>query len=277
MELDRPPPRNRLARQEQARAAGGAIPLPVALLIGGDRGQARQLPGNGWIQAGELGKTSMTDAIARMRQVAVARIFAPRLLQPAEPGLNLFMRGFEKGAQMRSRIPFENRVNAAEPFGPGPAKKLLENGFRLVVKGMRRGYGLGMTGSEEFTEKAITKAAGRFFQAFLPGQRGSGSVPMVEMKREAVSGSQAGDEGGVGIRLNPANAVVHMDNGKNEAELDRSSSSRRKRATESAPPDTATANRWPGWKSRVLELWRRSGHWRGSEKAVAGGWSGYTG
>ena len=72
-------------------------------------------------------------------------------------------------------------MNAAESLGPGPAKKLLENGFCLIVEGMRRGHGLRMAGPDEIAEKPITKTAGCLLQALPPGLGGGRSIPLVEM------------------------------------------------------------------------------------------------
>ena len=90
----------------------------------------------------EKRKQLVTDAIAGKSEMAIGRVFAPGLVQRAEIDFDVTARRGKEGAQDAAFRKFEDGMDAGETLGPRAAEELGENGFSLVVEGVRGGNGI---------------------------------------------------------------------------------------------------------------------------------------
>ncbi len=110
-------------------------------------------------------------------------------------------------------------MNAAQPLGPGSAEKFLQYRFRLVIESMRGGHGVRLAAGHQLPEKCIAKVAGGLLQGLME-RRGRGrSVRAMQVEWEVMGRGQAGYKGSVLVGSGSANAVMHVGDGKHDAQL----------------------------------------------------------
>lgn len=107
---------------------------------------------------------------------------------------------------------------AAEAVGPGAAQELHDDGFGLVVKGVRGGEGVGAAFGEEVGKGGVTEGAGGFFEAFAGLLLAGCGVDVADGEGNVQAGAEIADEGFIGVGLGAAQAVVDVDGGENEAQ-----------------------------------------------------------
>uniref|UniRef100_E6QIW8 Uncharacterized protein n=1 Tax=mine drainage metagenome TaxID=410659 RepID=E6QIW8_9ZZZZ len=208
-----------LAGLDEQRGEASQFGLPPGFLLAGKFGHLSEVFANPRVPAFEVGEELVADAVSGVDQLAVGAVFTPGLAAFAEPGLDLGAADGEHGAEDHSRVRMNDRENACEAFGPGSAKEFGEDGFGLVVEGVRGGYGIDDTGGHEALEPCVTQAAGGFFDSMpcLPGLLCR--VCALDVAAEAKIGGEPLDERGVFVGLGTAQAVVEVNGVENKAEF----------------------------------------------------------
>lgn len=210
---------DRFAGEQQRGQDAGELGLPVAFLVAGDGGEVGKLGVDLRIVGGEEREQVVAEAVAGKGRIEVGGVFAPGLIDAAQPGFDLRAASGEKRAQDQRFGVDKGGMDAAETFRPGSAEKLVEDSLGLVVEGMGGGDGVELAGGQEVAEEGVTKVAGGLFESLAVGLSGGGGVHVVAVEGEAVPGGEVGNEGGIGVGFRPTNAVVNVDNGEDKADL----------------------------------------------------------
>ena len=105
----------------------------------------------------------MADAIAGEGEVAVGGVLLPGLVAGVKEGFDLLAGSPKEGAEDRTLGKGEDGVDARETLGPCSAEEFGEDGFGLVVEGVRGGDGVERHVAEELAEPGVAQAAGRAF------------------------------------------------------------------------------------------------------------------
>ncbi len=100
----RPPPRTGRPRRMTWGGKPGDLGLPPCFFVAGEFGHLRQVIAELWVPGGELRQQFVANAVAREREVAIGRVFAPGLLARVEKGLNLGAGGAEQWPENRAPL-----------------------------------------------------------------------------------------------------------------------------------------------------------------------------
>ena len=205
--------------------AARATSRPAGFFVAGEFGHLREVIAEVGIPGFELRQQFVADAIAGEGEMAVGGVFAPGLVEGFEEGFDLGAGGGEERAEDAALGEVDDGVDAGEAFGPCAAKELGEDGFGLVVEGVRGGDGVDWTGGHELAEPGVAQAAGGFFDGvggFSGGGIGGGEGGSVDAEtrgRGCSSWRRGAARRRVGIGFIAAKAVVEMGDVEDEAQF----------------------------------------------------------
>ncbi len=162
-------------------------------------------------------------------------------------------------------------MDGGEAFGPGSAEELHEDGLGLVVEGVGGEDGVGVAGGEEGAEEVVADVAGGFFDGLAVLGGAGGDVGVVEVEGNVELNAEVLDEGEVGVGFGGSRMpwwtwTAERPTPRASRAVVLAAWRARRRATESAPPETATQRRSPGWMcSRLKGRLHLLGHIKGNE------------
>lgn len=117
-------------------------------------------------------------------------------------------------------------MNPGEPFRPRAAKQPVEDRLRLVVQRVRRRNRISQPLRENLPKPAVAQMPGRFFQGLLLRGCGGGRIHAMHVKGKPELLRQRGNELFVPIGFRSANAVMHVGDGKHQADFARAAGER---------------------------------------------------
>ena len=160
----------------------------------------------------------MAQAVAGEALVGVRGIFPPRLVAFGKEAAKVVAAGGEQGAQDRAGGKRKNGRDASESFKPGPAEEFHEDGFGLVVEGVR-GQDVGDCAlGEQFAEGFVAEGPGSRSDGLVVGAGAGLGVDAEEVKRDLELLAEADEKRLVGFGLLAAEAVVDVNGGKANTE-----------------------------------------------------------
>jgi hypothetical protein len=155
------------------------------------------------------------DARAGPSDVAVRRVFSPRLAQRTQIDAKLAPPKMQKRTKNRAGLG----MNAAQARDSRSAQNMRKDGFALVVRRVGNGNTIESSIGNEPIEVRVARAPRRVFHIgpFLPGLRRYIFVRRMEWQAE-MRGKLVYKRF-VAIRSLPAQFMIEVHNGKNDAEL----------------------------------------------------------
>ncbi len=216
---------HRTASENQLRREAGDLGLPPGFFIPCQVGHVGEVLAEGGVPGFEQRQQLLADAVAREGKVTVGRVFAPDLVAFAQVGFDFGAGGAEKGAKDRATAlrGLELRMNARKTLGPCAAEELGENGFGLIVEGVRGCHCIddcvGRTIEHELTEPRVPKATCGFFDGFAVRLGLGSGVDASVVKWNVELLSEVTGEGQVGIGFVAAETVMEMGGVEDEAQF----------------------------------------------------------
>ena len=205
---------DRLSRKKEVGEGAGEFRLPVGLFLAGEFGEVGEGSVEGGILGAQQGKDVVAEAVAGVDGIEVGGVFAPGLAKSAEVGEDLRAGGSEERAKNAAAGAGKDGVDAGEAGRPGSAEELHEDGFGLVVEGVRREDGIGGSAGEVRVEDAVAEGAGSFFQGLSGLARVGRRVDTMLGKGDVQAGAELLDEGCVVVRLRATETMVDVDGGQ---------------------------------------------------------------
>jgi 2-C-methyl-D-erythritol 4-phosphate cytidylyltransferase len=157
---------HRFAGQDQLPRMPRHLCLPPGVFIAGQRSHLGQVPAEVRVPAFEQRQQLVPDAVAGEAQMPVGRVFAPRLANGLEIGLDFAASRVEQRPENQSLGKFENRGDAAQALGPCTAQQLCQDGFGLVIERVRGRDCIEWSFGQEFSKPAVAQPARGFFERF---------------------------------------------------------------------------------------------------------------
>jgi hypothetical protein len=155
------------ASQEQLLGEAGDFGIPKGLFVAGQFGHVGEMLADTGIPLLQFWQKLVAQTVACVGMVLIRGVFAPGLMESGEIGFDL---GTGDGQHWAENAPFwklDDGMNAGEPFGPGAAQKLAEDGFGLVIESVRRRDRIDPTSGHEFAKPGVAKPAAGFFDGFV--------------------------------------------------------------------------------------------------------------
>ena len=157
----------------------------------------------------------VADAGAHSVGVAVRGVFTPRLFLAAEIGAQIGAADFEE----RTNDDAGGGMDAAKPGEPRAAKDVRQDGFRLIVGGVRNGDAIEAVLLNELLKKGVPRAPRHVFQiaAFSFGFRGD--IFRSHEKFQLVLRRKFRNEFLVGLRSSSAQFVIEVHHAQDATQL----------------------------------------------------------
>lgn len=193
---------------------------PVLLLVAGGVGElSEELPEVEVVLALEQRQQLVPEAIAGVLEIGVGGVLAPWLAERVQVGEDLGAGGFEHGAHDLAAANLQHGMNAGKAAGSGAAEKAEKNGFGLIVGGVGGGDLIERVLADKSDEELVAQLAGGGFEGERILFREARDIGTVGKEWEIVCVREFGDERFVGVGLVATNAVMEVNDGKNQAEL----------------------------------------------------------
>jgi hypothetical protein len=155
------------------------------------------------------------DAGARAFGVAVGGVLAPGLAAETEIVAKIGAAEFEERAENGAGFG----MDAAEAGESSAAEDVSENGFGLVVGSVGDGDFVELAFGDEALKEGVAGAAGGVFEVGALAFGFGGDVFADDEELQGVLGGEIGDEFFVGVGSAPAQFVIEVDDGENEAKF----------------------------------------------------------
>src|SRR5579863_3614385 len=198
--------------------------LPVIFFGAGDLGGLGQCQADGRVQiAFEAGENSMPYAVAGMPQVAIAGVFAPGLAQSSQANLQVFSAGGQErtdnscGALWTCKRQL--RVDSCQAAAAGAANDFEENGLSLIIKSVSGGDPIQTGLPEQATKILVAQFPCSSLDAEMLLCRISSCVATVAKEVQFMEPGKFGHKFSVGVGFGPAQLVVEVNDGENNANL----------------------------------------------------------
>lgn len=152
------------AGEQQLRRQPLKLGLPEGFFVAGQKGHLREMLAEARVEGVERGQQLVSNAVAGEGGVSIGGVRAPGLVEDAEIVLNLRARdGEERAKDWAALRAFKFWMNAGETLRPCAAQDFGEDGFSLVVEGVRGGDGVHLAGRHQLPKPGIAQASRGFF------------------------------------------------------------------------------------------------------------------
>ncbi len=199
------------------------LALPVLFFGPRDFGQVGQrLPHCRVVFLFDQWQQLVADAVAQVFRTSVGSVFAPRLIEGVQILLDVTTPGSEQRAndarcQLRRGIAKgRNRHQAACTRS---AQNAQQDGFRLVVQGMRGGDLVAGARLQQPFEKLVAQLAGAGFTADTVLLAVPWDIHTLRMQRQIEAGSQLHHKLLVGIRFRATHPMMHVHHAHHDSQL----------------------------------------------------------
>ncbi len=235
-----------LAGKEDAGQNAGQLTRPPRLLVACNRGHPGQLLGDPRLELLHLRQQRVAHPVASKGQLLVCAVLAPGLPTRLQVRDDLGAAHLKQRPDNPATLSRDNRRDAAQTFRPCAAQQLHQDRLRLIIQRVGSRDSIDLPRGKQLIETAVAQRARRLFDSAATLRRKRRDIAVLRAQWNVELARQIGDELRIAIRLSAAQAVVHMNGREHDSRLGAHPPSPTSSATESAPPETATATRSPG-------------------------------
>jgi hypothetical protein len=167
----------------------------------------------------------VTEPVACKTKISVTGILTPGLAALPKMFFNLAPRDSQHrpdncATYLPGGIPdIQRGADSCQTFQPRPADDVHHHGFSLIIEGMAGGDFIQSSLADEAVEVAIAGLAGRVFEPFSGFDCFPGDICAADVNLKSVAVGQYFYESLVGIGFGTAQAVIEVDDGKNNSQF----------------------------------------------------------